>query len=99
MPSSDDPARVVRVAEDETFAIELAGNPTTGYIWQADVDPAYLELLEQEFKPTIEGIGAGAREVFRFRARHAGTTEIAFACKRPWGGPPSDQRRVRVVIV
>lgn len=32
----DDPARAIRVAPGEVFAIALAGNPTTGYTWQTD---------------------------------------------------------------
>jgi predicted secreted protein len=98
MQSFDDPTWAIRVAVDETFAVELAGNPTTGYTWQADIDPKHLELIEQEFEPSAAGIGAGGREVFRFHAQRAGTTEIRFVYRRPWGGPAQDQRRFRVVI-
>jgi predicted secreted protein len=94
----DDPARAIRVAPGEVFAIALAGNPTTGYTWQADFDGQCLALIEQTFEPAGQGVGAGAREVFRFRAVRRGTTQIGFVYQRPWGGEPHDAKRFRVVI-
>jgi predicted secreted protein len=94
----DDPAQAIQVAVGETFAVRLAGNPTTGYTWQASVDSTYLELVGQEFEPGAEGVGAGGHEVSRFRARAAGETEIVFEYRRPWGGAARDAARFRVVI-
>ncbi len=51
MQRYSDPAQVIRVAAEEAFAIELAGNPTTGYTWQAEVEAGHLELVGQEFEP------------------------------------------------
>jgi inhibitor of cysteine peptidase len=98
MQEAADPPWAIRVAEDERFAIDLAGNPTTGYTWEAEIDPDHLELIEREFEPAAEGVGGGGREIFRFRARQAGATEIAFVYRRPWGGAPQDERRFWVVI-
>jgi inhibitor of cysteine peptidase len=94
-----DPAQTIRVAADETFAIELAGAPTTGYTWHADADPQRLELVGQEYRPGGAGIGAGGQEVFRFRALASGQTEVRFVYSRPWGGTGRDTKRFRVVIV
>ena len=93
-----DPGQVIRVAAEEAFAIELAGNPTTGYTWQAEVDAVHLELIGQEFKPGREGAGAAGIEVCRFLALSAGETEIDFAYRRPWGGETHETKRFRVVI-
>ncbi len=79
-----DPGAAIRAAVGEEFAIELAGNPTTGYTWQVQVDSRHLELLSQAFVPGGEGIGAGGMEVFRFRVLAAGETEIACGYQRPW---------------
>ena len=98
MRSFEDPMRAVRVALEEAFTVTLAGNPTTGYTWQADVDPRYLELLTQEFELVSETVGAGGQEVFRFRALEAGETEIAFEYRRPWGGKARDAKHFQVVI-
>lgn len=98
MQRFDDPAQTIHVAAGETFAIALASNPTTGYTWQAEIDPRCLALLTQEFEPGGDAIGAGGREVLRFRAREACRTEIDFEYRRPWGGAARDTARFRVVI-
>ncbi|HSR30192.1 MAG TPA: protease inhibitor I42 family protein [Anaerolineae bacterium] len=88
----------IRVSAYETFAVVLAGNPSTGYSWQVDVDFQHLELLEQTFEPAGEGIGAGGEEVFRFRARATGETRIACEYRRPWDKKARDTKHFRVVI-
>lgn len=98
MRSFDDPAQAIQVAAGETLAVRLAGNPTTGYTWQANFDSSYLELVGQEFEPGGEGAGAGGHEVFRFRARAAGETEMAFEYRRPWGSATRDVARFQVII-
>lgn len=98
MQSVEEATGAIRVAADEVFVIELRGNPTTGYVWQADVDTRYLELTEKGFELESAAIGAGGREVFRFRAREVGRTEILFAYRRPWEESARDTRRFEVVI-
>ena len=84
MQRYSDPARVIRVKADEAFAIELEGNPTTGYTWQAAVDDQHLSLIGQEFKQRGGGVGAGGYEVCRFLALDLGETEISLVYQRPW---------------
>ena len=98
MQSAEEAAQAIRVAAGEVFVIELRGNPTTGYVWQADVDARYLELTGKEFERESAAIGAGGREVFHFRAREAGRTEIVFAYGRPWESLARDTRHFQVVI-
>jgi len=98
MQRFDDPTQASYVAVGELFAISLAGNPTTGYTWQADADARYLELVDQSFEPGGAGAGAGGHEVFRFCAVKAGKAEIAFEYRRPWGGEARDTKRFQVVI-
>ena len=93
-----DPGDTIRVEAGESFAIELAGNPTTGYMWQPDVDSRHLELLEQEFEPGREGVGAGGKEILRFRALATGDTEITFTYRRPWDKESRDAKCFRVAI-
>jgi inhibitor of cysteine peptidase len=93
-----DPGTTIRVGAGDTFAIELAGNPTTGYMWQPDVDSQHLELLGQEFEPGGGGVGAGGKEIFRFRALRAGDTEIAFAYRRPWDKGSRETSSFQVAI-
>ena len=93
-----DPGTTIQVVTGDEFAIEIAGNPTTGYTWQVHVDGQRLELLSQEFEPGGEGVGAGGQEVFRFRALVSGETEIACEYRRPWVRETRDTRRFRVAI-
>jgi inhibitor of cysteine peptidase len=98
MQRFDEPAEPIQVAPKERFAIALPANPTTGYSWQATVDPTYVELCDQAFEPGGEAVGAAGREVFRFEARRAGKTEIAFEYRRPWGSSPRETRHCPLLI-
>jgi inhibitor of cysteine peptidase len=93
-----DPGTTIQVAANEKFALELAGNPTTGYTWQITADSQFLELLGQEFEAGGEGVGAGGREVFHFHALTTGETEIACEYRRPWDTETRDTRHFRVAI-
>lgn len=95
----DEPVSPIRVTENEQFAVALAGNPTTGYVWQAAVDADYVELLSQAFEREGDAVGAGGREVFYFRAHRAGETEITFESRRAWGGSPRIVKHCRLAIL
>jgi predicted secreted protein len=98
MKQFDEPTQTIRVAPGEDFALVLAGNPTTGYSWQAEVDEECLQPLGREFEPRGSGIGAGGREVLRFRALQAGETEIKLEYKRPWQAEARETRQLAVKI-
>jgi inhibitor of cysteine peptidase len=93
-----DPAAAVRVAAGEEFALALPGNPSTGYTWQAGVDPRFLELTGREFEPGGAGVGAAGTEVLHFHALTAGKTEITCEQRRPWEGKSLKTTQFRVVI-
>ncbi len=93
-----DPARVVHVAVGQVFSLELPGNPTTGYLWQPQFDQQYLEWTGEDYQPGSDAIGAGGREIHRFRALEAGRTEIVLEYRRPWDKAARDVRRFRVEI-
>ena len=93
-----DPGAAIQAAAGDRFAIELAGNPTTGYTWQVHVDSRHLELLGREYQPGGIAAGAGGVEVFLFRAIAPGETEIDCDYRRPWEKEVHTDRRFRVVI-
>jgi inhibitor of cysteine peptidase len=99
MKRFDKTTQVIQVGLGQTFAIALAGNPTTGYTWQAEVDGQYLQRLGQEFEPHGQGVGAGGLEVLRFRALQTGETEITCGYKRPWETETRDTKHFSVRIV
>jgi inhibitor of cysteine peptidase len=93
-----DPARTIRIPVGQTFALELAGNPSTGYTWQASAESEHLQLLSQEFEPGGQGVGAGGHEVLRFCALAEGETVINCHYRRPWDKEARDTVRFRVTI-
>lgn len=82
--------RIVVGIGDE-FLVALAANPTTGYEWQPEFDPAMLELAGRAFSPPGDGMGQGGVERFRFVATAAGPTRLAFAYRRAWEQSPVDE--------
>jgi inhibitor of cysteine peptidase len=93
-----DPAQVIHIAVGQAFAVELPANPTTGYLWQPQVDRQRLEWTGEEYRPGSDAIGAGGREIHRFRALEAGRTEIVLEYRRPWDTEARDVRRFRIKI-
>lgn len=98
MKRFDDATQVIHVGVGQSFALALEGNPTTGYTWQAEVDETCLQLLGREFEPLGRGVGAGGREVVRFRALQAGETEIALEYRRPWEAEARETKHFSVRI-
>ena len=98
MKTYTDPGAAIRVAAGDRFALELASNPTTGYTWQIQIDSRHLDLVGQEFESGGVGVGAGGKQVFRFRALAAGETEIACDYRRPWEEESQDSQLFRVAI-
>jgi inhibitor of cysteine peptidase len=98
MQRYSDPAEAIHVSREESFTIELPGNPTTGYTWQAEVEAETVELIGQEFEPAGKGAGSAGMEVCQFRAVNAGETDVNLAYRRPWSGETRETRRFRVVV-
>lgn len=83
----------------DTLAIELAGNPTTGYQWVvAECDTNRLEAAEPEYRPNSDAIGAGGLYTFRFRALSSGPAPLRLAYRRSWEPDPIDTFSLTVAI-
>ena len=83
----------------DTLAIELAGNPTTGYEWVvAQADAHLLEAAETEYQPDSDALGAGGRYTFRFRALASGSTPVVLAYRRSWEPDPIETFSLTVTI-
>jgi len=84
-------AQNIEMAVGATLKVIIAGNPTTGYIWEIeDFKPSLLELSDRSFVSAAAGndenpmVGVGGNEVFTFRAKKTGESSITFWYKRPW---------------
>jgi len=71
-----------------TAAVELNGNPTTGYTWVYTMSPeGVLREISNEYIPdnTVEGVvGSGGKYIFTFEALINGETELIFSYLRAW---------------
>jgi len=74
----------ISVKAGETFTIEQAANPSTGYQWQIQsgiTDENIIKFEQQNYKATIPTngeamVGSGGTSTFTFRALQAGTTKL-----------------------
>ena len=82
----------VALAKGETLAVELAGNPTTGYEWTiAQLDAAFLRLVDSSYSADSSAIGSGGTFVFRFEALQSGNTTLGLVYRRSWESTAADQ--------
>lgn len=67
------------------FIISAEGNATTGYIWEAGFDQAYVNLVSSEYVIDNPGLmGSGGKDRFVFQPLKQGETKIVLTYKRPW---------------
>lgn len=99
------PDQIISVNVGQEFNIALYENPTTGYIWQADFDDSFLELVEDKYEPSVkqgEGdepiVGAGGTRSWRFGALVSGETEVTMASMPPGQDAPADMKVFTVSI-
>ena len=82
-----------------TAAIELEGNPTTGYTWVYTMSPEGIAReVSNKYIPNKTNkarAGSGGKFVFIFEAITAGEAELAFSYLRVW---EEDTPPLRTVI-
>ena len=84
--------QTVELAVGTPLAVELAGNPTTGYAWSvAQIDSARLRLVDSSYSADSSAIGSGGTYVFRFEALRTGTTPLGLVYRRSWETTAADQ--------
>lgn len=97
-----DNGRTVTVATGAQITIQLPGNPTTGYTWEATVgDRSVLnEAGPATFSPSSGALGAGGTYTFRYKAAASGQTDLTLVYQRSWeaGVPPLRTYMVTVVV-
>ncbi len=103
--SEDDSGRQVELERGQILVITLESNPSTGYRWeQAENNESILEQIgEPEFKSSETSdppiVGAGGREIFRFRAVSAGQMLLLFFYHRSWeDAEPLKTFSIQVVV-
>ncbi len=103
VPVFSDPAKNIEVKTGQEFVIELDANRTTGYQWQLSgpLDNSILKQLGSEYRASKTGlVGAGGKEIWKFKAAGQGKTTIAMKYIRPWEKniPPVRELEFRLLI-
>ncbi len=100
--TGQDAGATVGLRVGELLEVTLAGNPTTGYMWDvASVDPNILRPVEQlEFQADSKAIGSPGKLTLRFEAARPGKTSLKLIYHRPWekNTEPIDTFEVTIVI-
>ena len=83
-------------AVNDTLTAKLTGIPSTGYEWTYEMpNDALIELTKTESKDNKTDsamTGTSHTDVYTFKAKGDGTTEICFLHARNWEKTESDQR-------
>jgi inhibitor of cysteine peptidase len=95
-----DCGRSVTLKSDETLAVVLPGNPTTGFLWEiARLDSEILKCEgETSFKGNSTLTGAGGIFTVRFFPLKPGRTLLTLVYRRPWEANVPPAASFEVVI-
>lgn len=104
VPAAPCAAEEVVVRVGESYALDLEGNPSTGYSWRLDEgsseNAAIVDVENMGYVPGgSERIGAPAPYRFRITGMKEGTATLVFEYLQAWVGEPvkTEERTVRVV--
>lgn len=97
-----DAGKSIDLKVGDTLQITLAGNPTTGYTWEAlPLDP---EILSQQDDPSFQAdsnaVGSGGKLTLTFQAVTAGKARLELVYRRSWetGVAPLQTFEVEVTV-
>jgi inhibitor of cysteine peptidase len=99
--NENDAGKTVEIAVGDELEIMLPGNPTTGYVWEAEaLDATVLTLRQTSFMPGDHAIGSGGLVTLMFRAVAKGKAALKLNYHRPFeqNTPPINTFEVTVTI-
>jgi inhibitor of cysteine peptidase len=98
LTASDNGTRKPTHVGDEV-RVALAENPTTGYLWQAAVDPEVLRPVGDDFEAASNATGAGGTRQLTFEVVGSGTIELVLRKVRSWQpDEPADEYAVTLDV-
>lgn len=98
------PDKPLALAAGQRLVVEIRGNATTGFVWEAvEVPPCLEPIGERAYvqDPSDERrLGVGGRYLFTYAATKAGSGALKFVHRRPWekDQPPVDAAELRVEV-
>jgi inhibitor of cysteine peptidase len=100
--SEQDNGKSVQVNVGQTVVVRLPSNPTTGYQWSAQGNPAPLALVKSDYAtdPQVAGrAGAGGMQTLQFAAKSSGKVELTLGYSRPWEKDVPSAKTFKVTVV
>ncbi|HPG41609.1 MAG TPA: protease inhibitor I42 family protein [bacterium] len=95
----------VQLHKGDTFTVNLRGNPTTGYLWEAQMADSTVIRQNGDYEyhadHTEPGyVGSPGMFTFRFTAVGKGQNDLQFIYHRPFepDNPPEKTFRVTVIV-
>ncbi|MCX6689252.1 MAG: protease inhibitor I42 family protein [Methanoregula sp.] len=94
------------IAQNSRFAVQLAENPTTGFMWNATLSPG-LELQSTDFRqsrPAAPGmVGVGGTRTWIILANNTGNQNFSAIYRRSWepvtGNETAYSMNIRVITI
>ena len=91
--SEKDNAQTTSVPKGAAFAVELEGNPTTGYSWSTPAVTGNAVKLDGKvvYKPMAHApglVGSSGKFIAHFKAEDSGSSTIKMQYARPWEKQP-----------
>jgi len=83
------------------FNVVLEGNPSTGYLWEVEHNPAAVKLVKDEYvaDAAAEGApGSGGKYRFTFEPQRTGEATMIFRYQRPGDAEPSKMLVYRLKV-
>jgi inhibitor of cysteine peptidase len=93
----------VRVAKGGEVRVALDSNPSSGFLWQGppNVGPVLAPIGARSHVPgsTDPNLGAGGKDLFRYRAEQPGKVTLTFDYRRVWEMiPPARTVKYEVTV-
>jgi inhibitor of cysteine peptidase len=91
--------RTIEVTIGQTIEVHLPENPTTGFGWQlrSDGGPACVMTDSQFIAPTGPP-GKGGDHTWKFKAIHAGESDIEFGYRRSWESSTGARKTFKIHV-
>jgi len=87
----------IQVKKGDVIKLQLAENPTTGYLWKINsIDGNHLNNTENKYETSSEAIGASGMKSFYFEVITEGTSELQIALGNPWENDTVDTFKVTI---
>lgn len=81
----------------DVVKVQLAENPTTGYLWKIkSLDAKHLHLAENEYEISGNAVGAGGMRTFNLEIINKGISELHITLGNPWENDTVDTFTVTI---